>query len=442
MAVQANFLSLSNLTGEVYITAARSTLGGFKVGEMFTGNGVDGQIMRIEPDGTTIGTNAWEDGQNIWQSNAWVVLPTLTLSNGTAVVPGLLNGGLWVDRTGVWGGDLIVSTLEGGSDGLTPVGYVWRINSKGHATFVAQMEAQAGQEGVAADSFEGVTTCPNDPAKYGPLAGCILVGGDNAGDFFAINTNGFVARYDFPFGAEDILIVPQNENFFGCMQSGGMFGIPAAQFSGMVGDLLVCDEGSSDIYRLQWNGQEFEFYSVLVNPPPGIELEGANFAPAGLFNVPAAGWVQLNGAVSDDGELFSPTSNTWSMESGPTNAQTEFSDSQLTNSTVNFSVAGTYVLKLSAFDGEYTTSSNITITVIQNQAPWIFAGTNQFISTNVTGLQGVITNLNLPPPYNVTNIVWTEVGGPYSVFITCVESPRRKRALRLIHLSPGTTFYA
>jgi RHS repeat-associated protein len=433
------FSSLSNFTDEVYISAVRSTIGGFKVGEMFTGNGVNGEIMRIEPDGTTIGTNAWEEaGQNVWHSNAWVVLPSLTLTNGSSVVPGLLRGGLWVDRTGVWGGDLIVCTEEGDGDGgnydPSPVGYVWRINSKGRATFVAQMDAQP-DDGSGLDHFEGVTTCPNDSQKYGPLAGCILVGGDYAGDFFAINTNGFVVRYDFPFGAEDIRIVPQNENFFGCLQSGGIFGIPASQFSGMVGDLLVCDENTTEIYRLQWNGQEFETYSVLANPPTG-DLEGANFAPAGLFTLPSAGWVQLAGAVSDDGELFSSTSNTWSVVSGPTNAQTEFSDSELTNSTVNFSVAGTYVLKLSAFDGEYTTSSNITITVIQNRAPWVFAGTNQFIYTNTTVLQGVVTNLNLPPPYNLTNIVWNVVGGPpVSVFIT--SSNQAQTSITFDTNSPG-----
>ena len=104
----SQFSSLSNQQNEVYLSAARNSLGGFKDGEMFSGNGANGQIMRIEPDGTAIGTNEWSvvdlQGDSITNYNGWVVLPNFTLSNGTSISPGLLRGGLWVDRTGIWGG--------------------------------------------------------------------------------------------------------------------------------------------------------------------------------------------------------------------------------------------------------------------------------------------------------------------------------------------------
>ena len=64
----------------------------FAAGTFFTGNGVDGQITRISPDGSTI-------------LNPWVDLP----GGGN----GLMRGSLHVDRTGVWGGDLLAVTTSG-----------------------------------------------------------------------------------------------------------------------------------------------------------------------------------------------------------------------------------------------------------------------------------------------------------------------------------------
>jgi RHS repeat-associated protein len=398
------FTSISNLTDEVYIATVRNTLGGFRIGEMFCGAGSDGEIIRIEPDGSTIGTNGVH-------GNAWVVLPSVALSNGVVVTPGLLRGGLWVDRTGVWGGDLIVSTLgqTNTTADWTPTGDVWRVNSAGQATFVAQMNAVS----PAGDSFEGVTTCPNDVQKYGPWAGRILVGSDFAGDLFAIDTNGFVVRYGFPFGAEDIRVIPQNENFFGCDDGTSIWGIPASQFTGMVGDILIADEGDVGgsqggyLYRVSWNGTNFNSYRMDNDDPGG--WEGINFVPAGLLDIPPAG-VPLNGVVIDDGELFAPTSNIWTVVSGP--GPVTIGAPTQTNTIAEFSVPGDYVLSLSAYDGQYTTSSNVTIQVVQNQPPTAYAGTNQFLASSTTTLNGVVSDDGLP--YGETNIVWSLIGWPPS----------------------------
>lgn len=85
----SQFSTLSGFTDEVKIATARDDgVNSFTPGTMFTGNGVDGQIAKVNPDGTFV--------------NPWVDLP----GSGN----GLMRGSLYVDRTGVFSGDLIVVT--------------------------------------------------------------------------------------------------------------------------------------------------------------------------------------------------------------------------------------------------------------------------------------------------------------------------------------------
>ena len=84
---------------EPQLATVRDTLGGFKVGELFTGGENPGEIIRVGSDGSVIGTNG-VDG------NAWVVITNESANwyEGNGVICGLC-----VDRTGVFGGDLIVA---------------------------------------------------------------------------------------------------------------------------------------------------------------------------------------------------------------------------------------------------------------------------------------------------------------------------------------------
>jgi len=388
------FSSISNYQDEVYIATVRNTLGSFNIGEMFTGNGANGQIMRIEPDGTLIGTN----GIN---SNVWVVLPFAT-NNGVVITPGHLRGGLWVDQTSVWGGDLIVSTLDGAESGTdTHTGSVWRVNSSGQATFMAQLVVP--NDGL--DSFEGITTCPNDP-RYGPWAGRILVGGDNQ-NIYAIDTNGQVVMYDLGIGDEDIRVIPGNQNFFAADSAVKLWGAGASEFQGMVGDLLFCEE-SSHMWRVHWTGTNFESYSIAWSQIGSSEE--VNFTPAGIGPIaPIQNYARMDGAVSDDGRLFTPTINSWTEVSGP--ALVTFDEPNLTNTLARFTAAGTYDLRLSAYDGQFTTYSDVSVNVTNNHPPVVSAGTN-FSTPTLTGisLNGSVSDDGLP--YGVTNIVWQAVLGP------------------------------
>src|ERR1051325_4624261 len=109
-AASGSFSSLAGLSDELKIATQRnSPCAQFPVGEVFTGNGKPGQIVRISADGNTV-------------TNPWVTLPG---------EPFLLRGSLYVDRSCVFNGDLIVVTGNGSDpDG----GNVWRVTGGGAAT--------------------------------------------------------------------------------------------------------------------------------------------------------------------------------------------------------------------------------------------------------------------------------------------------------------------
>jgi hypothetical protein len=69
----------------------------------------------------------------------------------------------------------------------------------------------------------------------------------------------------------------------------------------------------------------------------------------------------LDGTVSDDGRLNPTPSTTWSKVSGP--GTVSFANAGAIDTAASFSVAGTYVLRLTADDGALSASDDVTITV-------------------------------------------------------------------------------
>jgi hypothetical protein len=241
------FTTISGFTDEVKIATVRSGphQGGFAVGEVFTGNGQPGQIVRISPDGATV-------------QNPWV-----TLEDAPGVVhPGLLRGSLFQDRYGVFGGDLIVVTTAGG---------VWRVTSAGAATRVANLDTH----------LEGVTTVPDLP-RYGPWAGKILVGAEQRTEIIAIDANGADVRYPrLGISPEDIEIIPAGENFVG-VDFGGkrLLGAPTSAFAGMVGDFLIAQEQGGILWHVRWDPASGDFQTEQVARVE--QWEHVTFAPVGF----------------------------------------------------------------------------------------------------------------------------------------------------------------
>jgi hypothetical protein len=127
----------------------------------------------------------------------------------------------------------------------------------------------------------------------------------------------------------------------------------------------------------------------------------------------------LNGSVSDDGLPNPPSavSTHWSVVSGP--GSVAFADDTAVNTTATFTLAGAYVLRLSADDGDQSSSDEVTITVSQsNQQPSVDAGEDQSVTLGspVTAtLNGSVSDDGLPNPPSAVSTHWSVVSGPGSV---------------------------
>jgi len=246
------FSAVSGVFEEVKIATVRSgNTGGFTTGDLYTGNGVDGEIMKISADGTTV-------------TNPWVSLP--------GAGNGLLRGSLYVDRTTVYGDDLIV---------VTTGGEVWRITSAGAPTQLADVNTH----------LEGVITVPNDAVKYGTLAGKIIAGAEAQGLMYVFDNGGFVTTHDFDIDIEDIDLIDASENFYGInFGTGRLLGAAGSDFAAIDGDILLTQEfgGVSGLFRLFWNGATLQTEAITLNQgsfDPG-QWEHVTFSTAGVPEIP------------------------------------------------------------------------------------------------------------------------------------------------------------
>lgn len=112
-----------------------------------------------------------------------------------------------------------------------------------------------------------------------------------------------------------------------------------------------------------FNGEPLAAPILHLEYAPGVPVNSAPYVNAGpdatvnLTEMP----LQLAGAVFDDGLPFDTLIVDWSQASGPGTAF--FSDPGLADADVDFDVPGTYVLQLTADDGEYLTSDTVTVLV-------------------------------------------------------------------------------
>lgn len=127
----------------------------------------------------------------------------------------------------------------------------------------------------------------------------------------------------------------------------------------------------------------------------------------------------LDGTVTDDG-LPTPVTlgHTWTKVAGP--GTVTFGNAQAIDTTASFSSAGTYVLQLTASDGQLTAWDQVTINVAapataENQAPDVNAGADQSVTLGTTVmLSGSVTDDGLPAA-NLLGHTWSKKTGPGTV---------------------------
>ena len=247
---------------EIILAAVKGTSNLWTQGDIYFGTGQAGQIGWLAADASSSNLN-------------W-----LTLSGETNAI-----GGLYIDQTGVFGGDLIVVTGDDPSQpGSDTGGGVWRVKHDKTSTKVAQITRADGTGTV----LEGVVTVPNDANKYGPWAGKILTCGENTRLIYAVETNGTVTAYNLGLGTpEDVVLIPSGQNLY-CLDESNdrVLKVTQDNFANFVGDILLVDEGvmcsASGVDIVHWTGGGFLVRKI----PVGSSLDQVTFAPIDLPALP------------------------------------------------------------------------------------------------------------------------------------------------------------
>lgn len=130
----------------------------------------------------------------------------------------------------------------------------------------------------------------------------------------------------------------------------------------------------------------------------------------------------LQGDVTDDGLPQGTIVTTWTRVSGP--GTVTFADEHAKATTAMFSVAGTYVLRLTATDGELDASDDVEIRVApENQPPVVSAGEDLFtIIATATPLNGNASDDGLPAGSTLTTS-WSRASGPGEVAFADAAKP-------------------
>jgi hypothetical protein len=158
--------------------------------------------------------------------------------------------------------------------------------------------------------------------------------------------------------------------------------------------------------------------TVTVNPEPVNQAPIVDAGTVPTITLPNS--AALDGTVTDDGLPTSPgvVTTTWSMFSGPLTGTVTFGDSGAVDTTASFSIDGTYVLRLTAFDGLLSTFTDLSVTVNPqpNQPPTVDAGTNQTITLpSGASLDGTVTDDGLPTSPGAVTTTWSMFSGPGTV---------------------------
>jgi hypothetical protein len=167
-------------------------------------------------------------------------------------------------------------------------------------------------------------------------------------------------------------------------------------------------------YVLRLTASDSELTSnsdVTITVQPENHAPTVNAGPDQIISLPDT--AQLNGAATDDAwpAGSSPTVS-WNFISGP--GPVEFDNPNSPSTIARFASAGNYLLRLTASDGELSSTDDISITVTPpNQAPSVNAGLDQtiFLPNSAVDLSGTISDDALPLGSSVLTS-WSKVSGP------------------------------
>ncbi len=139
--------------------------------------------------------------------------------------------------------------------------------------------------------------------------------------------------------------------------------------------------------------------------------------------------VTLDGSASDDGlPQGSSLALAWSRVSGP--AIVGFSPANTATTNASFSAAGTYVLRLTANDGQFSASDDVTVTVIadvvDNEIPTVNAGPDLGATLAGASVQVALNGSasdDGQPAGSTLATTWSRTSGPAAVAFANATSP-------------------
>jgi RHS repeat-associated protein len=273
----------------------------------------------------------------------------------------------------------------------------------------------AGDSYFSAAGVTGVTFTFNAEALGSLPTHAGLVWTDGAGQvFFEAFDHGGVSMglrgpYDFPDGVNNGTTV--EDHFLGVYNKEGISAIK-------IWNTL----GGIEIDHLQY-GFSTTNGAPLVNAglDQTVELPSTN--------------IVLTGTVSDDGlPACAVVVSNWTVVSGPGDVAFDNSHTAVTSAALN--TAGTYLLRLTADDSQFTNSDDVVIRVFDagavNRPPLVSAGPDQTITlpTNSINLDATVNDDGLPTGSNVA-VVWSVVSGPDSVSFTDSHAPATTATLSI-----------
>jgi hypothetical protein len=166
------------------------------------------------------------------------------------------------------------------------------------------------------------------------------------------------------------------------------------------------------------DGGLIQDYLTILKAPAGNQPPVVSAGADQSFILP--GSASLDGTVSDDGlpDLPAALTTSWTVVSGQ--GAVTFADASAVDTIASFSIADTYVLRLTAYDGELTSSDDVMITVLPegttNLPPWVDAGPDQTMMLPASAsLDGTVSDDGLPNPPGAVSTTWTDVSGPGTV---------------------------
>ncbi|GGO66553.1 chitinase N-terminal domain-containing protein [Bowmanella pacifica] len=170
--------------------------------------------------------------------------------------------------------------------------------------------------------------------------------------------------------------------------------------------IKLCDTSVTPESCSQSNTTNISVSGSATNQPPVVNAGNDQ-------NIQLGNAANLSGNVQDDG-LSSPLTISWVSQSGP--GTVSFADATAQNTTATFSAMGTYVLRLTASDGEFSAFDDVQVVVSDialNQPPVANAGadTNATLNTALS-LTGSYQDDGKSGPIIET---WSMISGPGNV---------------------------